>query len=113
VTTPQYRTVPTYEQPLVVGNNTSSAWYRYLQQSELGTPPAAENAVTPTGSPYTYTAPRKGFLIVQGGTVSAIAFSRSGTFYNVGQTSGTFTLDQNDQLQITYSVAPTLIWVPT
>lgn len=111
--TPQYRVVPTYEQPLVVKDNTSSAWYRYLQQNELGTPPAAESAVIPTGSPFTYTAGRKGFLIIQGGTVSQVAFSRSGTFYNVGQTSGAFTLDQNDQIKVTYSVAPTLIWVPT
>lgn len=108
----QYRNVPTYEQPIIVGKNTSSAWYRYLQQNELGTPPLAENAVTPTPSPFIYTAPRKGFLIVQGGTVSVVQFSRSGTFHTTGQTQGIFPLDQFDQLKITYSVTPTLTWVP-
>ena len=108
----QYRNVPTYEQPLEITGHTSSAWYRYWQQNELGTPPAAESAVTPTGSPFTYTAGRKGFLIVQGGTVSAVAFSRSGTFYTTGQTQGVFPLDQNDQLKVTYSAAPILTWVP-
>jgi hypothetical protein len=110
----QFRQVPTYTVPLSKGENTTSAWYRYLQQNELGTPPSSEVAVTVTASPFVYTAPKKGFVIVTGGTVSLITFSRTtGTFYNTGQTSGTFPVASNDQLKVTYSVLPTtFIFVP-
>ena len=111
--TTQFRQAPTYDSPLIRGEQTNSVWYRYLQANEQGVPPSGEASVTPTGSPYTYTAPRKGFLIVSGGTVSAIAFARLGPFYGTGQTAGTFTLALNDKLKITYSGAPTLTFVPT
>jgi hypothetical protein len=110
--TQQWRQVPTYEQPLTTGKNTSSSWYRWVQATEQGTAPAQESAVTPGASPYTYTAPRKGFLIVNGGTVSQISYSRSGTFHVTGQISGMVNMNQYDQVQITYSAAPTLTWVP-
>ena len=110
--TTQYRQVPTYGQPLMKGTNTTAAWYRYVQDLDLGIPFSAESAVTPTGSPFTYTAPQAGQLIVSGGTVSAITYSRSGTFYATGQTAGMFSLSARDQLQITYSSAPTLTWAP-
>jgi hypothetical protein len=109
----QWRQVPTYEQPLVVRKNTSASLYRWFQDTDQGRPPAQESAVALTSSPFIYTAPRKGFLIVTGGTVSTIAFSRSGTFYSVGQTSGMINVNQGDQVKITYSAAPTLTWVPT
>jgi hypothetical protein len=65
-------------------------------------------------SPYTYSAPVRGSVIVNGGTVSAIAFSRDGvTFYTVGQTAGMFLLNAADQLRITYTVLPTVTFVPT
>jgi hypothetical protein len=109
----QFRQVPTYTVPLNKGENTTSAWYRYLQQNELGTPPSSEVAVTVTASPFVYTAPKKGFVIVSGGTVSLIAFSRTkGTFYTTGEITGVFPMGFNDQLRVTYSVLPTFIFVP-
>lgn len=108
-----YRQVPTYTQPLVMKGNTSSAWYRWMQHTESGLPPAGETAVIPVASPFIYTAPRRGMVIVSAGTVSAISFSRSGTFYSVGQTSGSFPVNQGDQLQIVYSGVPTVIFVPS
>lgn len=107
-----YRTVPTYTQPLQEKGNTTSDWYRYFQHTDSGLPPANETAVVPTASPFVYGAPRKGFVIIQGGTVSAIAFSRSGPFYVTGQTAGVFPVNQNDQLQITYSGVPNVVFVP-
>ena len=80
-----YRTVPTYKQPIVVGENTSSPWYRWMQHTEIGVPPESETVVALGSSPYTYTAPRRGFLTVSGGTVTSISLSRSGTYYNIGQ----------------------------
>lgn len=109
----QYRTVPTYGTDVVVKDNTSSVWYRWFQDIDRGTPPSAELAVPLTGSPYTYTALEKGFVIVSGGTVSLIRFSRiSGTAYTTGQTAGVFPLSFGDMLIITYTVAPTVTFVP-
>ncbi len=112
--TSQYRTVPTYEQQMTPGSHNDAAWYRYFQQNESGTPPSSEMPVTIAGSPFSFTAPSKGFVILSGGTVGNVMFSRTtGTFYLTGQTAGVFPMAQNDVLKVTYSVRPTLIFVPT
>jgi peptidoglycan/xylan/chitin deacetylase (PgdA/CDA1 family) len=60
-------------------------------------------------SPYTYTAPRPQRINITGGTVTVIAISRNGvTFFTTGLTSGSFVVACGEQLQITYSVAPTV-----
>lgn len=108
-----FRTTPTYSQPLVIKNNLSSAWYRWFQNVDKGVAPSGENSVAVGASPWTYNAPSKGFLIVSGGTVSVISFARTpGVFYATGQTGGPFPLSQNDQLKVTFSLAPVAIWVP-
>lgn len=63
-------------------------------------------------SPFTYTAAFDGTVVVTGGTVSAIALIRQGTSVATGLTSGLFPLSRLDQLQITYSVAPTATFLP-
>lgn len=68
-----------------------------------------------SASPFTYqnTKGYSGDVIVSGGTVSAIEFSRNNTtFYSVGATSGVFWLSPYDYLRVTYTVAPTLTFVP-
>lgn len=70
------------------------------------------SSVSPTGSPYTYTAINPGFLIVNAGTVTLIEFARNGTFITVGVLAGIFPVGINDQLRITYAVAPTLTFIP-
>lgn len=73
------------------------------------------SSVTPGASPYTYqnTSGRPGDIIVSGGTVSAIAFSRdNATFYGVGAVSGVFPLSAYDFLRVTYTVAPTMTFIP-
>lgn len=77
--------------------------------------PRAVVAVTPGASPWVYQSPFAGDvrLLVSGGTVSALAFSRDGvTYYSLGITSGQITLSQNDFLRVTYTVVPTMIAVP-
>lgn len=112
--TSQFRTVPTYDQQLSPGNHNDSTWYRYFQQNESGTPPSGELPVTLMASPFSYTAQLKGFVIVSGGTVANIMFSRTaGTFYLTGQTSGVFPMAQNDVIKVTYSAKPSLVFVPT
>ena len=71
--------------------------------------------ITVGASPFTFqnTTGRSIDVIVSGGAVSAIAFSRDNvTFYGVGLTSGVFWLSPNDRLRVTYTVAPTLTLVP-
>lgn len=73
------------------------------------------SGITPGASPYTYqnTNTYPADVIVNGGTVSAIAFSRDNTtFYTVGLTNGMFALSPYDFLRVTYTVAPTMTLVP-
>jgi|SRR5208282_4197475 len=113
----QYRNVPTFTVGIVEGVKTTADFYRYLQAHDQGQPPSSEVTVTVSASPFTYTAPRGGFILVQGGTVSAIAFSRSATtagvsiFYTTGQTMGVFPVSQNDKLKVTYSGKPSMIFI--
>ena len=107
-----YRTTPTYEQPFMVKDSMATSWWRWFQDTDLGVPSSGEVPITPVASPYIYTAPQKGNLIVSGGTVTAILFSRSGTFYLTGQTSGMFNICANDQVKIVYSSPPTLTFAP-
>lgn len=71
--------------------------------------------VTPGASPFTYqnTSGRPGDMIVSGGAVTDIAFSRdNATFYGVGAVSGVFPLSAYDFLRVTYTVAPTMTFIP-
>jgi hypothetical protein len=75
----------------------------------------AVNNITVTASPFTYqnTAAFDGDVIVNGGTASNIEFSRDGaTFYSTGMVAGIVRLSPNDRLRVTYTVAPTLTYVP-
>lgn len=108
-----FRTTPTYDLPLTVGKNTHVAWWRWFQDIDLGAPPSSELPITLSGSPFTYSAKMKGNLIVNGGSVSLIEFSRTkGTYYTTGQTAGMFNLAANDLLRVTYSSPPTVTFVP-
>jgi len=114
VSTVQYRQTPTYTEQIAVGQKNNQAWYRYFTQNEVGTPPSSEIAISVQASPLSYTAPSKGFVIVSGGTVTSIMFSRTaGTFYLTGETAGVFPMAQNDILKVTFSVAPTMVFIPT
>ena len=73
------------------------------------------SGITVGASPFTYqnTNTYPADVIVSGGTVSAIAFSRdNATFYTTGLTSGMFALSPYDFLRVTYTVAPTMTLVP-
>jgi hypothetical protein len=106
-----FQTCPAYEQPLTKSGSTQSVWYRFFQGLYQGTPPAAEMTVSVTASPFVYTATQKGFMIVRAGTVSAIQFTRTVTTLT-GLTAGLFPLSQGDQLTVTYTGLPTLVFVP-
>lgn len=70
--------------------------------------------VSLSGSPFLFTAPSNGSLIVAGGGVSNMQYSRPGSaFLDVGQFYAPFPLNQDDQVRITYiSPAPTVVFLP-
>lgn len=110
----QLNRLPQFQQPLSLEGVTNKDWYFFWAGLWRGLAPELETPVTPTGSPYTYSAPRRGSLIVSGGTVSLIRFSRDGsTFYDTGATAGMFPLNAADRLEVTYAVLPTLTFVPS
>jgi hypothetical protein len=107
-----FRTVPTYAKAFVSNNVNDASWYRYFQDLERGIPGANELAIIVGASPFMYPAPRGGFIIINGGTVSKVEFTRTLT-YNTGQTQGCFPVSLGDQLTVSWSVKPTMTFVPT
>jgi hypothetical protein len=97
-----YRQAPKYEQPLTIGKDTAAWWYRWFADTDIGTPPSSEIGIKLTGSPFSYTAPSKGYIVVAGGSVSAIHIVRVAN-YNTGQTQGLFPVSKNDKLILTYT----------
>lgn len=70
-------------------------------------------AVSLGASPAVYTATQGGSIIVSGGTVSLIEFSRDEvTWVTTGLTAGMFHLSDGDSLRVTYSVKPGVTFVP-
>lgn len=108
-----FNSLPTFEQSLTEGRTTSKVWYFFWKALYNGMPPGGVSTQTVGTSPATLTAPSMGFFIVQGGTVSLVQFSRDGnTNYTTGQISGCFPVSSGDRLIITYTVAPTVTFIP-
>ena len=110
----QFNLIPTFPVPLVRNGQTSRDWFFFWQGLWRGLPPANVEPYTPGATPDTYSATRRGSMIVSGGSVSLIEFSRDGTtFYDVGATAGMFALNASDQLRVTYTVTPDMTYVPS
>lgn len=97
----------------------TSSQYYHLTQAQYNSityrSTAAPAAIVVGGSPFTYhnTNTYDLDVIVQGGTVSLVEFSRDNTtYYNVGFTSGIVRLSPSDYLRVTYTVTPTMTGVP-
>ncbi len=111
----QFNKTPNFAVPMMVRGGNQKDWFFFLDGLFRGLAPGNVVPVTATASPMVYTAPVRGNLIVRGGTVSKVEFSRDGTtFYDTAQTQGIFPLNAADLLRITYSVAPVaLTFIPT
>jgi hypothetical protein len=70
--------------------------------------PLGLTSISPTGSPFVYTntTGNEQTLLVVGGAVSGISFSRNGVGVATGLTSGMFQLSPTDAIAITYSSTP-------
>lgn len=111
--TQQLNRIPDFGQALVAKGVTNSAWFRYWSGLFSGAPTGNISVVTVSSSPFTYKAPVGGTVIIQGGTVTQVQFSRDGaSFYIAGQTNGLFPMSQGDLLVVTFSVPPNMTFVP-
>ncbi len=87
----------------------ASSWQNFF--NSLGAPATAFEPVTVGASPFSYTASESGFLMVTGGTVTAIHILRGALSILV--TGGVVPLAPNDVAVVTYTVLPTINFVPT
>lgn len=85
------------------------AWWMFL--NSFVTKPMPESSITPTGSPFSYTAQTKGQVLVQGGTVSQIQLKRI-TAHTLGFIDGLVNVGQGDIVIVTYSGTPTMVFFP-
>lgn len=78
-------------------------------------PQAAQpiQTITVGASPFTYTAPFNGSVLVKGGTVSIVSLIRQGASTVTGLVTGFIPVSRSDQVQITYTAAPTAVYFPT
>jgi hypothetical protein len=89
----------------------TQGWFGYLAQ--LAGAPGPIVAVPASPSPFAYKAPSNGTLAITGGAVSSITLARARVSgVNVGFTSGSVAVAANDVVTITYSVAPTINFIP-
>lgn len=81
-----------------------------LDKTDTPVDPASPVTVGP--SPFAFAhAVYDGLLVVSGGTVSAIDYSRQGAFTSLGITSGLIPVKAGDSVRITYTVAPTVTFI--
>lgn len=110
----QFNTMPTYGVPLQQVGSMVRDWYFFFAGLFRGLPPGNVEPVTVGASPYVYSAAKRGVIIIDGGTVSAVEFTRDGTnWFDCGTIAGMFHLSAADQLRVTHAGAPTMTFAPT
>lgn len=75
--------------------------------------PDPSAAISVGVSPFLYTPTASGNVAVTGGTVSSIAVLRQGVEVTTGLTSGLIPVSVGDQVIVTYSIMPTMTFLPT
>ena len=63
-------------------------------------------------SPFAYVAGERGSVCITGGTVSSVTLTRHGVTVNPGSLAGYVPVSQGDTVTVTYSVAPTIDFIP-
>lgn len=88
----------------------SLPWF-YWFQSLVG-PGQPITSITVGASPSSFTANENGNFVVTGGTVSNIQITRGTTTIAVGFNSGMIAVKQNDIMIVTWTVLPTISFIP-
>lgn len=84
-------------------------WNSFFQQ--FSNPPAPIMSPTVTASPFSYLVKQPGMVVLSGGTVSLVQLIRGKITISMGTTTA-FPVEIQDTVKITYSVLPTLKFVP-
>jgi hypothetical protein len=101
--------LPSASSPVLEGDGFSAPWYRFF--SDLVGKPGAIEAIPLGASPFSYTAPAAGHLVISGGSVSQLRILR-------GRVSFTYPLGSHvpvsagDIVIVTYGTAPALTFIP-
>jgi hypothetical protein len=104
-------TVPNSNQPIADAKGfVTQVWQRFF--GALVDPPAAVSAVAVSASPTSFTASERGSVVISGGTISAVSLTRAGTVVNFG-TTRSIPVANGDVVIVTYSVAPTISFLPS
>lgn len=123
--------VPIQTQPIDRAGYFSTPWIHFFQflYSRIGGSTAPSNTaladaitggnagpivpITVSASPFVYTAPSAGSVVISGGGIENVEFDRAPAgFITVGAFRGSFPVAQNDQLRVTYTTAPTMTFIP-
>jgi len=74
---------------------------------------SAQVTVSVGASPFAYTVSTYGNLVINGGTVSSVTITRpGGAAVTLGVVAGMFAVQAGDVVTITYTVAPTVTFIP-
>lgn len=91
-------------------------WWRFLanvSNQAMGTNQTVPATITVTASPFVFSTPAQGTLLVSGGPVTLIEYSKDQkTWYPTGVTQGQIQMVPNDSVRITYMNKPTLTFFP-
>jgi hypothetical protein len=103
--------IPKPQSPIAGDLPCNRDWWRFFQILD-GPPQQEANVVLPAApASADFRVPNDCQILIQGGTVSSITYTRKGT-YTLGFTSGYFPLSEGDIITITYTVAPTVTYFP-
>lgn len=84
-----------------------------LEDAIAGGQGGATVPITVGASPFTYQSLQVGSVLISGGGLENVEFSRDGiNFFSTGNFRGFLPLSANDQLRVTYMAPPTMTFVP-
>lgn len=89
----------------------TTGWQQWFAQ--FSNPPSGISGVTVGPSPFRFVSSGSGYVAVSGGTVSSITLTRGQVSTPVGFTSGLVPVVNNDAVTLTYSVTPTINFIPS
>lgn len=73
--------------------------------------PPLPTPLTVTASPFSYRAPADGYVLISGGTVSAVGMARNGVTFFAFPNAGPVPVAKGDIVKVTYSGLPTMTMV--
>jgi hypothetical protein len=103
--------VPNSTQPIADAKGmVTQVWQRFF--AALTASPANVGAVAVSASPTNFTASERGTVAISAGTLTSVTLTRAGTAVSLG-TSRTIPVSAGDVVTVSYSVAPTMSFIPT